>query len=140
MNLFSKAATFVGALALAASTFAGSHKVDVCPGVDAIKAQGISMVLPIDFDIYIGMETSNYDTDNEWAFLIGPIESDDYDDAVGLANDALTKVSGAPVPEEEEGITFCEYNTGSDKLAAVAVSADDMISTQNVKHLFRKKA
>lgn len=140
MNLLSKAATFVGAMTLAVSSFATTHTVDRCPSVDAIKAQGVSMVLPIDFDLYIGMETSNYDTDTEWAFLIGPILSDDYDDAVGLANDALKSVSGAPVPEEEEGVAFCEYNTDDDDLAAIAISAEDMISTQKIKHFFRKKA
>ncbi|WP_367607027.1 DUF4949 domain-containing protein [Legionella sp. W05-934-2] len=140
MKLFSKAATFVGAMALAATTFAGAHQADRCPGVEAIQAQGISMVLPIDFNLYIGMETSNYDTDNEWAFLIGPVESEDYDDAVGQANDSLKSLSGSPMPEEEEGVTFCEYNTGSDELAAIAITADDMLSTQKVKQLFRKKS
>ncbi len=138
MNLLSKAVTFVGAMTIAVSSFAAIKAVDQCPDVAAIQAQGISMVLPLDFDLYIGMETSNYQTDSEWAFLIGPVATDDYDAAIGLANDALKNISGSPIPEEE-GIIFCEYNTGSDELAAIAVSAEDMLSTQKVKHFFHKK-
>lgn len=139
MNLLSKATTFVGAMTLAVSSFASVKAIDTCPSIESIQAQGISMVLPIDFDMYIGMETSQYDTDHDWAFLIGPVESDDFDAAVGLANDALQSVSGVPVPEEDEGIAFCQYNTGNEDLIAIAASADDIFSTQKIKHLFHKK-
>ena len=138
MKLLKKAAMFLGAMTLAASSFASSQHIDQCPNVDAIQSQGVSMVLPVDFDMFIGMETSQYDTDSDWVFLIGPIESDDYDDAVGLANDALKTVSGAPMPEEEDGVTFCEYNTGNEELGAFAIAGDDMVSTNKVKQFFHK--
>lgn len=138
MNFLSKAASFVGAMTLAATTFAGVHQVERCPGVDAIRSQGISVVLPIDFDLFVGMEASDYDTSESWAFLIGPLLADSDTDALEQANDALNTLSGSPLPEDDDGLIVCEYNTGNDELLAFAVYADDFITTQKVQHLFHK--
>ena len=61
MMLKSKLATFAGALVLAGSAFA-----NVCPDINDIKAEGLSMAELIAPNIYLTYNISTYNTSSNW--------------------------------------------------------------------------
>ena len=62
MKLRTRLATLAGALILAGSSFAGQEFI--CPALDLIKAEGLTMTEEIMQDIYIAYNLSNYNTED----------------------------------------------------------------------------
>lgn len=135
MTLLSKIATFAGALILAGSSFAGQ---EVCPAIEDIKSEGISMSELIGQDMYLAYELSNYNTESSWGFLIAPIESESGDAAIGIANEVLSTMTAPGVPFEHEGVVICEYETGRSDLFAAAVKDEGGPTPLKLKQYFKK--
>lgn len=135
MMLKSRLATFVSALVLAGSAFAGQQYV--CPSIDMIKAEGISMAEEIGEHIYLTYQISDYNTDTLWGFIIAPLEGDSNDSAIEEANDILGSMNGPGIPQQQTGALICEYETGIQGVFAAAIKNDQMITPVKLKQFFQ---
>lgn len=135
MKLRSKLIAFVGALALASSAFASN---EVCPSIDEIKGEGISMAEAIAPSLYLAYQISNYNTDSTWGFFIAPFDGEDEDVAISMANDTLANMTAPGIPEEEEGMVICTYETGQPDLFAAAIKDSSAVTPLKLKQYFRK--
>lgn len=138
MMFKTKLATLVGALTLATSAFAAHQAPEACPSVSAIQNEGLSMSIEVMQDMYLAYNLSRYNTESNWVFVIGIINAESDDEALDEGNENLSTLTGAPTPEEEDGSYICEYDTGSQDLAAFAIQADDMVSPLKMTHYFKK--
>lgn len=137
MMFKSKLATFVGALVLAGSSFAGQQAE--CPSIDAIKGEGISMAEEIGPNIFITYNISTYNTESNWGFIIAPLQSDSDEEALDEANEILDSMTAPGVPQQHSGATVCEYDTGRQDIFAAAISDDSgMITPMRLKHFIKR--
>ncbi len=134
--LKSKLAAFAGALILAGSAFAGQESI--CPNINDIKAEGITMAEEIGPNIFLGYNISNYQTDSTWGFIIAPIEGDSTDVAIEGANEILSTMSAPGVPEQHGGATICDYDTGRQDLFAAAINDVGQITPMRLKYFFKR--
>ncbi|KTD62295.1 DUF4949 domain-containing protein [Legionella shakespearei] len=134
--LRSKLATFIGAVILAGSAFAGQNSV--CPDLNAIKAEGMAMAEELGPNIYLTYNISNYNTESLWGFIIAPLEGDSIDVALDEANEVLASMSAPGVPEQHNGATICDYDTGRQDLFAAAINADEPITPMSLKSFFKR--
>lgn len=139
MMFKSKLATFVSALVLASSVFAAQDKPDVCPGMSAIQAEGMTNAAEILEGLYLTFNLSHYDTPSNWVFIMGAIIAESEDKALEESNQILSTMSGSPTPVDDgEGSWICEYETSNPDVSAFAVQADDMISPLKMSRYLRK--
>jgi len=135
--MFNKLATVVSTLLLAGSVYAGQEQS--CPDISDIKAEGMTMVAPIMYDQFLTYNISSYNTDNNWAFVIAPIEAESEDVALELANEILNGMGSVGIPQTEpDDEIVCMYNTGDANILAAAVNADHMISPSKLKQYIQK--
>ncbi|MBL7481259.1 DUF4949 domain-containing protein [Legionella bononiensis] len=136
MMLKSKLAAFAGALLLAGSAFAGQESI--CPNINDIKAEGISMAEEIGPNIYISYNISNYNTESTWGFLIAPVEADSTEVAIEGANEILSTMSAPGVPEQHGGAVICDYDTGRQDVFAAAINDNQQITPMRLKYFFKR--
>lgn len=128
MMFKSKLVCFIGAVSLSSSVFALHQKPEVCPNISAIQAEGVTKAVDSQENIYYTFNQSNYNTEVNWVFIIGPIQSNSPKTAINEGNKLLSTVSGNPEPkEEEDGAWVCDYETNSSDLVAFAVLTDENI-------------
>lgn len=139
MMFRSKLATLLASLILAGSALAGTHNTLVCPGVHALQAEGLQDAAEILNDFYLTYSTSNYNTDAQWVFMVGPINADTEETALDEGNKILSTLSGNPAAEDVGDNTWaCEYQLASANMVAVAIHTDVMLSPQSMSHYLRK--
>ncbi len=130
-------ASTVSAFVLAGSVYAGQNQV--CPSLDDIKAEGITMSERIAMNLFFAYNISSYNLDGVWGFVIAPIEADSNDEAIENANDVLNTMTGSgSVEENEENQLICMYNTGNPDLMAAAVKTDMMMSPNQLRKIAQK--
>lgn len=134
--MFKKMAAFAGALTLAGSVFAAQPD---CPSIDAIKAEGLSMASELMENIYLTFHMSTYNSDNGWVFILGPIEADSEDEALDGGNTVLSGMTAPGIPEEEDGVYACMYDTGSQDFGAAAILADQQLSPMRMQQFLRHR-
>lgn len=134
--LRSKLATFIGAIILAGSAFAGQESV--CPDINAIKAEGMTMAEELGPNIYLTYNISNYNSESLWGFIIAPLEGDSDDVVLEAANEILSSMSAPGVPEQHNGAIICDYNTGRQDVFAAAINTDEPITPMRLKHFFKR--
>ncbi|RUR06178.1 DUF4949 domain-containing protein [Legionella sp. km772] len=135
--MFSKLTTAVSALLLAGSVYAG--QVQLCPDINDIKMEGMSMAEPIMNNLFFSYNLSNYNTSTNWGFVIAPIEADSEEMAIDRANEVLDGMSSPGIPEEADDELVCVYNTGRQDILAAAINADHMISPSKLKQYIQKR-
>lgn len=84
-----------------------------CPDIDLIKAQGLTYTFyNSQTDNYSAYSQSQFNSDYDWGFAIGPISAKNQDDALVLANELLQQASGNPKPKYNQIINAwtCEYD------------------------------
>lgn len=139
MMLGRKLLTAVSAVTLAFSVNAGPDPI-VCPSVSTIQGTGVSMAMEVMPSFYLGLEMSNYSTDADWIFAVGPIEAGAEEEAIEISNEKLTALAG-PVfsdTDEEDG-TVCIYEiTGEPDMVAIAASGVEMMSVHKAKQLIQR--
>ncbi len=139
MMFKSKLATFVGALVLAGSSFAIQDKPESCPSITAVQAEGMTSSAEIIEGLYLTYNLSHFDTSSNWVFVMGPVAAETDEMAIEESNQLLTTISGTPTPtQDEEDTWICEYNTGSQELAAFAILTDDAISPFKMGRYIRR--
>lgn len=138
MKFKSKLATIVSTLILAGSAYATQNTL-VCPGVGAIQSEGLTMSGEIMTGLYLTYNLSNYNTEVNWVFMVGPVEAESEDESLEHSNELLSVLSGNPTPEEIEQDTWaCDYNLGDDGIMAMAIHSDDMLSPQKMTRFLRR--
>ncbi len=138
MMFKSKLATFVGALVLASATFAAHVEPETCPSIGAIQAEGLTMSAEIMENLYLSYNLSNYGTPSNWVFFIGPINAESDEEAIELSNELLPTVTGDPSPENDDDTWWCQYDTGSQDLGAIAIMADEAVTPYKMSRFLRK--
>lgn len=129
-------ASTVGALALAGSVYAGQNQI--CPSLDDIKAEGITMSERIAMNLFFAYNISSYNLDGIWGFVIAPIEADSSDEAIETANEVLSTMTGSGSAEDIEHELICLYNTGNPDLMAAAIKTDMMMSPNQLRKYAQK--
>lgn len=139
MMFRAKLATLLASLVLAGSALAGTQHTLACPSIHALQAKGLHAAAKIPNDFYLTYNRSNYTTDAQWLFMIGPINADTEENALGEGNKILSTLSGNPSAEDVGDKTWaCEYQLASPNMLAVAIHADVMPSPQSMSHYLRK--
>ena len=136
MMLRSKLAAFAGALILAGSAFSAQQAI--CPDINDIKAEGLSMAEEIGPNIYISYNISDYNTPSTWGFIIAPIEGDSSEVAIDEANEILNTMTAPGIPEQDRNTMICLYDTGSQDVFAAAIQSDGQLSPMQLKQYIRK--
>lgn len=133
-----KLVTVAGALILASSAYATQEAV--CPDINAIKAEGLTMAELVTQNVYFSYNISTFDTGNYWGFVMAPIEANSSDEAINTANEILTTMSSAGIPtkDREHNEMVCLYETGQPDLLAAAVNAEHMMSPSQLKRYVLK--
>lgn len=131
-----KLTALVGALVLASSAY--SARINICPDINDIKSEGLSMAEIVGPDLYVSYNISKYNTDTIWGFIIAPVEAGSIDEAIDNANDILSEMNGQGTPEEHGTDTLCDYDTGHPDILAAAVSSGTSITPLQLKYLFKK--
>lgn len=134
--LHSKLATFTAALILAGSVFAGQK--NICPDINDIKAEGLSMAEKMGDTVYIAFNISNYNTDAEWGFVVAPLQANSEEEAIITGNQILSTLSAAGIPEEHGNTVICDYKTDIENFAAVAIKDDGRVIPSKLKYLLKK--
>ena len=108
------------------SVAAPHKKVEVCPSLAAVKAAGISQVLRDSTWGWFGFNTSQYDTNEKWAF--GILLGGQAQDEEAARNQAVTELSlleqmQGPEHNTDQGSDqwICLY-TGGEHSIAVAIT------------------
>ena len=134
----SRLAAFVSTLIIAGSSFAYHKTIDVCPSLASIQAEGISQAEEIFPQFYVGYNINTFDTQANWAFLMGPIAAESEEMALDASNELLVTMSGSPVSQEDGDSWICEYNTNTPGVVAYAIMADDMVSPRQLSKYLNK--
>lgn len=129
-------AAFTSALILASSAY--SAHIGLCPDINDIKAEGLSMAEEIGPNIYVSYNISNYNTDTTWGFLIAPVEADSGDMALEDANEILSLMNGPGFPEEHGSDIICDYDTGHPDIMAAAISSSEAVTPMKLQYFFKK--
>ena len=132
--MLKKLAAFAGALTLAGSVFAAKP---ACPSIDTIKSEGLSMASELMENIYLTFHMSTYNSDNSWVFILGPVESDSEEGALDGGNMVLSTMNSQGVPEEDQDMYGCVYETGSQDFGAAAILADQQMSPMRMRQFLR---
>lgn len=136
--MFNKLAAAASALLLAGSVYAG--QAQICPDINDIKAEGMSMAEPIMNNLFFSYNLSAYNTSTNWGFVIAPIEADSEEMAIEIANEVLGGMSSPAIPEVNgDNEVVCLYNTGNQNILAAAINADQMISPYKLKQFIQKR-
>tara|TARA_R110000868_G_scaffold354198_1_gene615506 strand:+ start:1895 stop:2317 length:423 start_codon:yes stop_codon:yes gene_type:complete len=112
----------MAALTLATSSFAMPVKPANCPTADAIRAGGLSKDV-VEQDIngmwVVALMQSNFDTQNNWSFVVGQITAQDREDAYAKATASLASVTFArgPLPVTRINRWGCSYNNAANYVA-----------------------
>lgn len=139
MMFRSKLATLLASLVLAGSALAGTQNKLVCPGIHALQAEGLHTAAEILNDFYLTYNTSNYNTDAQWIFMVAPVNADTEETALEEGNKILSTLSGNPSVEDVGDNTWaCEYQLASQNMVAVAIHADNMLSPLSMSRYVRK--
>jgi hypothetical protein len=131
-----KLAAVASALVLASSVYAGQGQI--CPDINDIKAEGMTMAEVIMNNLYFSYNLSNYNTESTWGFVIAPIEAESSGEAIDTANDILSTMSSPGVPQEDENGFICTYETGNQDILAAAINANQMMSPSQLKSYIQK--
>ena len=131
----SKFAAFAGALILAGSAFANHQSI--CPNLADIQAEGLAFAEEIGQNFYISYNISNFNTNDNWGFVIAPIEADSTEEAIETGNDILDEMTAPGVPEEQAGAFVCTYETGRPNVIAAAIQSEEQITPLKLKQLVR---
>ncbi len=135
--MFNKLASVVSAVLLAASVYAGQDQM--CPDINDIKAEGMSMAEKITNNLFFSYNISAYNTKNNWGFVIAPIEEESEEKAIKFANKTLEGMNAPGTPEDnDDNEIVCLYNTGHQNLVAAAINAEHMISPSKLKQYIQK--
>lgn len=131
-------AAVASALVLAGSVYAGQEQI--CPDIEHIKAEGLTMAELITKNVYYSYNMSTYNTNKMWGFVIAPVEADSIGSAVEAGNVILSTIHGPGLPQEldEHSTVECLYDTGVPYIVAVAVSTEQMISPSILKRYIQK--
>lgn len=139
MTFTARLAAFGSALFLAGATYAASHQDQSCPDVGTIKSEGLSMAIMMTTDTYLTYHMSQYNTDQTWIFGLAPVHGGDEDEALQEGNAMLYTLSGDPSPQDDnEGYTFCLYDSGNDGVEAFAIHADQLKSPYQLRRFLHK--
>jgi hypothetical protein len=138
MKLKSILPVLASALFVSAVSFAAPTIPSQCPDAQAIQDEGISDVEKMRKNLFFGYTISEFDTDTNWYFIIGPITAKTNDEAMDGATDLLTMMSGSPSPETEEDIVYCQYDMPDEEHVAVAITVDSMGLSKIAKQFFLK--
>lgn len=136
MMFKNKLAMIASALIIAGSVYARQEAL--CPDINDIKAEGLSMAEQIYPGLFFSYNLSTYNTSSHWGFAIAPIEAESDSIAVDFANKLLSTMTAPGIPEIEGEATVCLYNTGNPDVLAAAVNTDQMISPSQLKHYIQK--
>jgi hypothetical protein len=122
---------------LAGSAF--SAQPAICPDINDIQAEGLTMAEEIGPDLYISYNISPYNTPSMWGFIIAPVVGDSAEVAIDIANDILSTMTAPGVPEQDRNTLVCLYDTGRQDIYAAAINTDDgQISPMKLKQYFLK--
>ncbi|TAL64767.1 MAG: DUF4949 domain-containing protein [Legionella sp.] len=137
MMFKSKLATLMSAIIFTGVAFAA--KPMQCPSLASIKAEGLTYAEEIYEGLYLDYSMSNYDTETNWFFLMGPIRADSTENAITEGNKVLATLSGTATPEtDEEGDIVCEYNSGNAELGVYAVHPEAALSPSKMTRILRQ--
>ncbi|MDP1602421.1 MAG: DUF4949 domain-containing protein [Legionella sp.] len=137
MKFTSKLSAFAGALVFAGSVFAAEGMI--CPSIDDIKEEGVSESQELFANFYITYQLSSYNTDTEWTFVLAPIQGDSDEMAIENGNELISTMSSEAVIGEEDGISVCLYDTGSEQIYGVAVPTEYLLSPVKLKKFVKIK-
>jgi hypothetical protein len=125
ITLLSAILTFSSFKSLAESQLITPNK---CPGINSIRSEGLQDVIERTHGKWFGQNTSYYDTNGEWVFLIAWFISSTYEDALKQSKQALIQLSGNPTPikdiDNSSGYDFdwiCIYQTNTNLTAIAGV-------------------
>ncbi len=135
--MFKKLAAVTSALLFASSIYAG--QITSCPDINEIKAEGISMAQPIMESLFFTYHFSFYNTNNNWAFAIAPIEADTEEVAIDLANEVLDNINSSGIPDNSGKDVVCYYDTGRPDILAAAMQADFMSPNKLKQHILKAR-
>ncbi len=138
MRFIIKLTTFISALMIAGSVFALPARIASCPSINTIKSEGITMAEEILQNVFMTFHISQYNDDTSWAFMMGPVEGGSNEEALDTVNDLLSTMSAEGIPSEEDGVRYCNYETGTD-IAAAAIETDSIPSASKMKQLLKKR-
>lgn len=115
---FVKIAALAGSLALTGHAMAAVK----CPSVSALKGEGLTNTAMVYPYFFLDYHMSTYDTQNNWLFAVGPIQSENEEIALEKGNELLPELIGNPSPvEDKQGNVSCTYTLGdSNDYMAVA--------------------
>lgn len=134
----SKMIAFIGALAFSSLSFAFQNKPEACPKVTSIQAKGMSATKLMASGDYTVSTLDNYDTSSAWLFMIGPINTKSYKEALTQGNQIFTTIYGSPYPKKLNGDWVCLYNTINKDHIALALWANMDISPLKMSQYLRK--
>lgn len=132
MKLRTILTAIAGALLFAGSAYARQDLE--CPSLGAIKTEGFTMAVEFSAGFYYAFNLSNYGSDNNWGFLIAPVEGGSQNEAIEMANEILSSMTAEGVPHDLEG---CEYDTANPWVIAVAVKDPNLIKLKNFYYSIR---
>lgn len=135
--LRSKLTAFIGAFIITGSVFASQD--GLCPDINDIKAEGISMAEVVAPALYITYNISNYNTTNTWGFIIAPLQGEDEATVIDAANEVLSNMSAPGIPEQHGNAIICDYNTGRNDVFAAAINDTTQITPMSLKGIFQSK-
>lgn len=127
------------ALAFTSNAFALPPKPAKCPGVEAIRAGGLSKeIVEQDRDgtWLVALIKSNYDTKDSWSFVVGKIQAKDRADAFKKASASLASLTfrQGPIPVTQIKRWACMYATDQNYVA-VSVTPDLTGGFANALHV-----
>lgn len=111
MKFSTKLSLLAGAFIFAGSTFA----TPVCPDLKEIQLGGFSVAFGTK-NHYFAYKLSNYNTDTNWGFIMGPFAVATREAALDAASSALSSMNGSGIYYHE-----CIYSTGISDLYAIAI-------------------
>lgn len=125
MMLKSRVTGFISAMVIAGSAAAHLPMPPKCPSADAIKQEGVSMIIDWDINVYVTTQISTFDTNQRWFFSLGFIEADSKRAALKIGNKLLINMSGNPVPEQNNNDAWvCNYHMNGDYRAFALITDD----------------
>src|SRR5687768_1166049 len=104
-----------------------ASKPNACPAVTSIQAEGLSDAVSADpngWNLWVGTQTSNYDTSEKWNFIIAFTTASDKEDAIDTFTTVMKSLNllAGPIPTLN-GWT-CEYTTSSSRISAHATTVN----------------
>lgn len=128
--------TLIVACIFASSTMAAP--LFSCPQLETIKSEGLSGVDLLPTLGYFVFNSSQYNTGQEWFFLIAPIFAEDETAALTTGNRILSKMSVPGVPDESSEVPTCFYQTHSEDYIAIASQSPNVSSLLELRNLSQK--